>query len=156
MKAIYFLLIALLIVGCGPSAEQMTATADSARALTQTAAPTWTPTLTPTITPSPTLTPSPTPSATSTPETSKGGLPGESIADERLQLDALAYVILFESIGDCQGSNVVNTILVDSDASDGEWSERWIVDRCGTEGSYLITFTVDPAGGYFIGVSKEK
>jgi hypothetical protein len=61
MKIFYLFLIAILIVGCGPSAEQMTATADSARALTQTAAPTLTPTRTPTPTASPTNTPSPTP-----------------------------------------------------------------------------------------------
>lgn len=62
MKVFYLFLIALLIVGCGPSAEQMTATADAVRALTQTAAPTLTPTATFTPSPSPTITPSPTPS----------------------------------------------------------------------------------------------
>lgn len=67
MKALYVLLIAILLAGCGPSAEQMTATAIMAKAQTQTAAPTFTPTftstptVTPTLTPSPTITPSPTP-----------------------------------------------------------------------------------------------
>ena len=56
MKAVYILLIAAILVGCGPSAEQLTATAEVAKEQTQTAAPTLTstPTLTPTITPSPT------------------------------------------------------------------------------------------------------
>lgn len=60
MKALYVLLIAVLLAGCGPSAEQMTATGVAAQAQTQTAAPTWTPTLTPT----PTQTPTPTFTAT--------------------------------------------------------------------------------------------
>jgi len=55
MKALYILLIAVFLVGCGPSAEQITATAEIAKAQTQTAAPTLTPTLKPTITPTPTL-----------------------------------------------------------------------------------------------------
>jgi len=54
MKIVYLLAIVILLVGCGPSAEQLTATMEAAQAQTQTAAPTSTPTLTPTITPSPT------------------------------------------------------------------------------------------------------
>ena len=63
MKVFYLFLIALLIAGCGPSAEQITATSDTVRALTQTAAPTLTPTttFTPTVAPSPTITPTKTP-----------------------------------------------------------------------------------------------
>jgi len=64
MKAVYILLIVLLLVGCGPSAEQITATAEIAKAQTQTVAPTLTPTATLTLSPTltPTITPSPTPS----------------------------------------------------------------------------------------------
>ena len=64
MKASYILLIAVILVGCGPSAEQITATAEIARAQTQTAAPTLTPTET--QTPIPTNTPEPTPTLTQT------------------------------------------------------------------------------------------
>lgn len=71
MKVFYLFLIALLIVGCGPSAEQMTATADAARAQTQTAAPTLTPTATFTPSPSPTVTSSPTVTASPTPSIPK-------------------------------------------------------------------------------------
>jgi len=74
MKAlyiVYIVLIGLLLAGCGPSPEQLTATAVMAHAQTQTAAPTSTPTrtLTPTSTstPTPTLTPTPTTKPTSTP-----------------------------------------------------------------------------------------
>lgn len=65
MKARLLILIGLFLVGCGPSAEQLTATAEAARAQTQTAAPTSTATSTPTSTP--TNTPTPTPTHTSTP-----------------------------------------------------------------------------------------
>ena len=61
MKAVYILLIAVFLVGCGPSAEQITATAEVAKTQTQTAAPTLTPTET--QTPFPTN----TPESTSTP-----------------------------------------------------------------------------------------
>ncbi|MDX1378651.1 MAG: hypothetical protein R3307_07365 [Anaerolineales bacterium] len=64
MKALYFLLVALLIASCGPSAEQMTATNVAAQAQTKTAAPTFTPTKT--NTPLPTNTPEPTPVPTQT------------------------------------------------------------------------------------------
>jgi hypothetical protein len=61
------ILVAIVLTACGPSAEQMTATAILAQAQTQTAAPTQTytpsptstPTLTPTVTASPTITPLP-------------------------------------------------------------------------------------------------
>lgn len=59
------ILIALLLAACGPSAEQMTATAVVAQAQTQTAAPTHT--LTPTSTPTATLVPTITFTPTVTP-----------------------------------------------------------------------------------------
>jgi len=71
MKVLYLFVIAALLVGCGPSAEQMTATAVLAQAQTETALPTLTatplPTLTPTSTSTPTNTPPPTITPTSTP-----------------------------------------------------------------------------------------
>jgi len=68
MKILYVMLVAILIAGCGPSAEEMTATAMIAQAQTQTAAPTKTPTMTPTmtLTPTKTLTPTNTPNLTAT------------------------------------------------------------------------------------------
>jgi hypothetical protein len=69
MKTIYIVVVfCFLLAACGPSAEQLTATAVMAKAQTQTAAPTFTPTLTPTttLTPTPTVTLTPTPKPTST------------------------------------------------------------------------------------------
>lgn len=78
MKVIYVVLIALLITGCGPSAEQRTATAEMIQAQTLTAAPTLTPTFTstPTQTPAPTYTPTPTPTLTFTPTPSSPKVTG--------------------------------------------------------------------------------
>lgn len=78
MKVIYVVLIALLITGCGPSVEQMTATAEIIQAQTLTAAPTFTPTLTstPTQTATPTYTLTPTPTQTFTPTPSSPKVTG--------------------------------------------------------------------------------
>jgi len=61
MRVLHILLIALTLVGCGPSAEQITATAEVAKIQTQTAAPTSTPTETQTPVPTNTSEPTPTP-----------------------------------------------------------------------------------------------
>jgi hypothetical protein len=79
----------ILLAGCGPSSEQMTATAVMAKAQTQTAAPTLTPTFTPTststpkptATPKPTITPTPSPAAV-----------GETVAYNDLQITLLEVV----------------------------------------------------------------
>jgi hypothetical protein len=68
MKILYVILSAVLLAGCGPSAEQLTATAVMAQAQTQTAAPTKTPTPEPTATRTPSRTPMPSSTATNTPE----------------------------------------------------------------------------------------
>ena len=79
MKTIYTVVVVFgfLLAGCGPSADQLTATAVMARAQTQTAAPTLTPTFTPTVTltptPTVTLTPTPKPTSTATPTPSSLG-----------------------------------------------------------------------------------
>ena len=67
MRTLYIVLLIILLAGCGPSSEQMTATAVMAKAQTQTAAPTLTPTLTPTSTSTPTPTTTPSPTLTPTP-----------------------------------------------------------------------------------------
>jgi len=60
-------ILVILVSACGPSAEQITATAEMAKAETQTAAPTLTSTPTSTPSSTPTLTFTPTPTQTLTP-----------------------------------------------------------------------------------------
>jgi hypothetical protein len=86
MKLIPFILFAILITACGPSAEQITAIAAEAQARTQTAAPT--PTATQTQTPEPTNTPPPT--FTPTPITSCGE--GQEVDVTRGTFDCAEYV----------------------------------------------------------------
>jgi len=76
VKFLYVVLITILLVGCGSSAEQMTSTAVIAQAQTQIAAPTLTPTEThtPTVLPSP----SPTPTHTATPKSTTGLVSGHA------------------------------------------------------------------------------
>jgi TolB protein len=61
----------------------------------------------------------------------------------------------FESESGCKDSRVVNTILAD-EYSRGAWSERWIVDRCGSDVTYLISFAINPNGGADFTVRKES
>ena len=77
MKFASVILIAVLLAGCGPSIEQMTATAVVAQVQTQTAAPTFTPTATTTRTSTPTQTLPPTRTSTP-PKTSTPTLPPTS------------------------------------------------------------------------------
>lgn len=91
MKALYVLLIAILIAGCAPSAQQMTATNEAAQAQTQTAAPTSTPTLPPTITPTSTPAYTPTPEFTEVYESESIGVSvrhpaGWDVSEEEIQI----------------------------------------------------------------------
>lgn len=89
MKALYFVLIFVLLAGCAPSPEELTATAAAARAQTQTAAPTRTPTRTPTKTPKPTSTATLTP--TSTPEPTPAAI-GETVQYDGMEITVLEMV----------------------------------------------------------------
>jgi hypothetical protein len=86
MKALYIVLGLILLAGCAPSPEELTATAAAARAQTQTAAPTRTPTRTPTSTPKPTSTATLTP--TNTPEPTPAAV-GETVQYNDLEITVL-------------------------------------------------------------------
>src|SRR6266545_4115467 len=89
MKALYIILLVVLLAGCAPSAAQLTATAVKANVQTQTAAPTLTltPTSTSTSTPKPTLTPRPTLTPTPVPATV-----GETVQYKNLEITLLDVV----------------------------------------------------------------
>jgi hypothetical protein len=91
MKALYIVLAVVLLAGCAPSSEELTATAVMARAQTQTAAPTLTPTPTFTPTFTPTLTATRTPKPTKTPVPTPAAV-GETVAYENLQITLLEVV----------------------------------------------------------------
>ncbi len=93
MKTLSIVLILILLAGCAPSSEQLTATAVLAKAQTQTAAPTltatltFTPTFTPTSTPKPTATPQPTSTSTPIP-----AAVGETVTYKGLEITLLEVV----------------------------------------------------------------
>jgi hypothetical protein len=90
MKALYIVLMALLLAGCGTSPEDLTSTVVMAQAQTQTAAPSLTPTFTLTSTsqPTPTSTSTPTPKPTNSPQPTPASV-GEIIEFGSLEITLL-------------------------------------------------------------------
>lgn len=78
-------------------------------------------------------------------------LPGESIADSRLQQDVLSTVWTLDAVWDnaCTQRSVVDTAVIVSGQRPGAdpWTERWTVERCGKRVDYIIEFTPSPKGG---------
>lgn len=148
----------LLLTGCGPG--QMfgpTLTPTPTLTLTPTETATPLPTDTPTVTPAPTS----TSTATSAKQAlatalvkSLGGFPGESIASTKLQTDVFLYISIFATVHGCSKPEVINTLIVDPLADD-KWSERWIIDQCGSAATYLVKFTLVDDGATFA-ISEEK
>ncbi|RPI91240.1 MAG: hypothetical protein EHM40_16300 [Chloroflexi bacterium] len=97
MKALYIVLGLILLAGCAPSPEELTATAAAGRAQTQTAAPTRTatPTRTPTKTPKPTSTSTSTPTniPTPTPAVVEGTVPYKNLEITLLEADTHSHIV---------------------------------------------------------------
>jgi TolB protein len=142
MKRIFIPLMTVLLILSGCSTQTVAVTSIPATEISI-------------YTPLPIATSTITTTPTQTQPISAGGLPGESIADAVLQSDVTKFVMRFESESGCKDSRVVNTILAD-EYSRGAWSERWIVDRCGSDVTYLISFAINPNGGADFTVRKES
>jgi len=97
-----------------------------------------------------------------------GVIPGGTIADPTLQLDAfllLAQKDLSElEGGPCRGRKVSNTEVVsplegrqveEGRPVAGQWAERWTLDRCGAPITYIIRFTTTRTGTTF-SAEREK
>lgn len=85
-------------------------------------------------------------------------LPGDSLADSRLQRDTVPLVSVYEmSAGsECDRSRIADTAVATFPEIVGmsPWIETWTVDRCGELVHYKITYTPTPArGGTDIAVS---
>jgi hypothetical protein len=92
-------------------------------------------------------------------------VPGETLGDAGLRRDTVRTILESERVlaPDCAAPKVVDTKLVegpsnmvikDSRPVRGEWSERWVVDRCGTQVAYGVSYAADPKGGTFIAIQK--
>ncbi len=80
---------------------------------------------------------------------------GETLGDRGLQRDTRATILEFEKVAapDCTAAKVVDT-KIEERPSSGNWSERWLVDRCGTQVAYGVKYIADPKGGTVIGITR--
>ena len=90
-------------------------------------------------------------------------VPGATIADPTLQRDAVGFLAQrdFSAAGaeeTCQARKIVNTEVVQPPAGgavkaeqpvDGQWVERWTLDRCGKPIRYLVRFNTTQKGTTF-------
>lgn len=92
-------------------------------------------------------------------------IPGQTLADPGLRRDTVRTILENEKVvaPDCTSPKVVNTAIVeqpsnmvvkDGRAVQGGWSESWMIDRCGTQVAYGVSYTADPNGGTFIAIRK--
>ena len=100
-------------------------------------------------------------------------LPGETIANSKLQYDTLSLVINVDRMismqkgkEECMYRKIVNTVVIEKPKDvrmesgrsiRGNWVEHWTLDRCGTLVLYRIEFTYDEkTGGTYFRVRFEK
>ena len=82
-------------------------------------------------------------------------------ADKRLQKDAKALVMVYESIfgAGCRKPEVSDREIAEPPDKPGEsvWVEKWTLNRCGDDVYYMITFTPTPSrGGTDISVAPPE
>jgi hypothetical protein len=92
-------------------------------------------------------------------------VPGETLGSAGLRRDTARTILESEKVlaPSCTSPKVVDTKVVQGLANaavrdgrpvSGDWSESWVVDRCGTRVTYGVSYTTDPKGGTFIGIQK--
>lgn len=98
-----------------------------------------------------------------TPAGEAAGLPGTTIADPVLQRDALGFLAQRDfsaagAEGACHSRKVIDTAVlqplegaaVDGERPiDGQWVERWTLDRCGMPIRYVVRFSTTQKGTTF-------
>jgi hypothetical protein len=121
-----------------------------------TPSPTATPTSTPTAVPTATSSPTPTPAPTATPaaQESAAGIPGGSIADSDQQEQVFLLLKIFYAPAGCGAITILDT-SVEKPPSKGIWTERWVIDFCGSHKTYLMRFMPAPDGGSAIEFSPQ-
>jgi hypothetical protein len=92
-------------------------------------------------------------------------VPGETLGSAGLRRDTVRTILEFEKVlaPACASPKVVDTKVIqglsnaavrDERPVSGEWSESWVVDRCGTRVTYGVSYTTDPKGGTLIGIQR--
>ncbi|MCM1339807.1 MAG: hypothetical protein NC191_09065 [Muribaculaceae bacterium] len=77
-------------------------------------------------------------------------LPGQSLANEKLQADTLktSYIAAGTKTPNCTNFSVANTRIL-KQPSNGYWKEEWQINACGKQVFVPITFILDPTGATF-------
>jgi hypothetical protein len=113
----------------------------------------------------PTLTPAPTPQGGTT-NLPMRPLPGTSHATVGQQERALGHFlyIFADEVPDCKDYSQVNTEFLQETQpvtrdetgfpTAGEWSERWTFNLCGTQHSYIVTYTMILGGMTMVKVNE--
>lgn len=86
-------------------------------------------------------------------------VPGGTGASPILQRDTLQMIMILDSVHDkeCKQRKIANTGIVQMPTAENRTAvERWIVDRCGKQIPYRVTFTPSPRGGTDFRVSQER
>lgn len=94
-----------------------------------------------------------------------GDVPGETLGGEALRRDTVHTILESEKVlaPDCAAPKVVDTRVVaelanaaveDGRPVGGEWSESWVIDRCGTRVTYGVSYKTDPKGGTFVAIKQ--
>jgi hypothetical protein len=85
-------------------------------------------------------------------------IPGNTLTTTEIQKNIVSAMNLFESGRGCPKPKIANVeITQPQKETNGPWTERWTVDRCGTLVPYVLIFTPDPkAGGAAFSIEPEK
>jgi hypothetical protein len=71
-------------------------------------------------------------------------VPGNTVADVKLQRDVLNHILLIERAlkKECKAYSITDTEAIEPYQGAGsKWKERWTLDRCGLSVKYDIEFT---------------
>lgn len=83
-------------------------------------------------------------------------LPGQSLANEKLQADTLmtSYAAASTKVPNCKNFSVITTKVL-KHPSNGYWKEEWQINACGKNVFVPITFILDKTGATFAISPKE-
>ncbi len=95
---------------------------------------------------------------TSTSPLDMSKIQGETRTIAETQKNIVGALNIFESGKGCPSPRIAKVeITQQPKETDGPWTERWTIDRCGTMVAYILVFTPDlKAGGAAFSIELEK
>ncbi len=83
-------------------------------------------------------------------------LPGQSLANEKLQADTImtAYAAAGTFVPACSNYSVTDTKVLRQPAN-GSWKEEWVINACGNKVFVPITFILDSSGATYSISARE-